>query len=230
VAIAIAHLTAASTRFHRCPEATGFYGGAEGGAYGANVGMTRTGATNVPTRPTSERWIRGTKRSRTGATLCHARDESMSDGDEKYYDGPSHAAPYGLSRLAPAYDLVNIASQIQKADETIATMTGGKLAVIAEQIARLREQAGVLLERARRDAELHRARCNFEKKPGRVYHLYRKSDGTLWFSLLAPDEWTAEQGQTFEGSYRLELDMSFTRLDVEESASLVPIAELLGRR
>jgi hypothetical protein len=151
--------------------------------------------------------------------------------DDKRYDGPSHAAPYGLSRLAPAYDLVDVAAQIQKADETLATMTGGKLAVIAEQIGKLQEQARVLLERARRDAELHRARCNFEKKPGRVYHLYRKEDGTMWFSLIGPDEWTSAQPQTYEGSYRLELDMSFTRVDVEESpAPVVPIAELLGKR
>jgi hypothetical protein len=151
--------------------------------------------------------------------------------DDKRYDGPSHAAPYGLSRLAPAYDLVDVAAQIQKADETLATMTGGKLAVIAEQIGKLQEQARVLLERARRDAELHRACCNFEKKPGRVYHLYRKEDGTMWFSLIGPDEWTSVQPQTYEGSYRLELDMSFTRVDVEESpAPVVPIAELLGKR
>ena len=158
----------------------------------------------------------------------------MSDEkrEEKYYDGPSHAAPYGLSRLAPSYDLVDVAAQIQKADETLATMTGGKLAVIAEQIARLQEQARVLLERARRDADRHRARCNFEKKPGRVYHLYRKKDDTLWFSLLGPDEWTRQEPQSFEGSYRLELDMSFTRIDVEEesAAAVVPIRELLGKR
>lgn len=151
--------------------------------------------------------------------------------DEKRYDGPSHAAPYGLSRMAPAYDLVDVAAQIQRADETLATMTGGKLAVIAEQIGRLQEQARVLLERARRDADLHRARCAFEKKPGAVYHLYRKEDGTLWFSLLGPDEWMRPLRGPFEGSYRLELDMSFTRLDVEEAPSpVVPVAELLGKR
>jgi len=151
--------------------------------------------------------------------------------DEKRYDGPSHAAPYGLSRMAPAYDLVDVAAQIQKADETLATMTGGKLAVIAEQIAKLQEQARVLLERARRDAELHRARCSFEKKAGAVYHLYRKPDDTLWFSMIAPDEWTTKPAHAFEGSYRLELDMSFTRVDVEEAPSpIVPVAELLGKR
>jgi len=144
------------------------------------------------------------------ATLCHARVRVSHD---KRYDGPSHSAPYGLSRMAPSYDLVDVAAQIQQADETLAMMTSGKLEVIAEQIQKLREQARDILERARRDAELHRAQCSFEKKPGGVYHLYRKDDGVLWFSLLAPEEWSSKQPQTFEGTYRLEVDMSFTRID-----------------
>lgn len=147
---------------------------------------------------------------------------------EARYQGPAHAAPYGLSRLAPSYALVDVAAEIEKADATLATMTGGKLAVIGAQIKQLQEQARVLLERARRDAELHRVRCSFEKKPGTVVHLYRKEDGDRWFSLLAPDEWVTSQPQTFEGSYRLELDMSFTRLDLpEEPNAVVPIGALL---
>lgn len=153
--------------------------------------------------------------------------------DPGRWDGPAHAAPYPLSRMAPAYDLVDVAARIQEADATLATMTGGKLGVIAEQIARLQQQARALLEKARRDAELHRVRCSFEKKPGGVYHLYRThADGTLWFSRLGPDEWVTPQPQTYEGTYRLELDMSFTRLDVEEEAVAppVPIATLLDGR
>ena len=105
-------------------------------------------------------------------------DEPPPAVDPGRYDGPARAAPYGLTRTAPAYDLVDVAAQIQKADETLATMTGGKLGVIAEQIAHLQEQARVLLEKARRDAELHRASCGFEKKPGGEYHLYQRDDGT----------------------------------------------------
>ena len=92
-------------------------------------------------------------------------------------------------------------------------VTTGKLGQIADQIRHLQEEARILLERAQRDAELHRAQCSFEKKPGGEYHLYRRDTGELWFSRLAPDEWTSEQPQTYEGTYRLELDMSFTRLD-----------------
>src|SRR5689334_17000804 len=104
-------------------------------------------------------------------------DEPPREVDAGRFDGPAHAAPYPLTRLAPSYDLVDLAAQIQRADETLAVMTGGKLAVIAEQVEKLRQQAAALLEKARRDAELHRARCSFEKKPGGVYHLYRKADG-----------------------------------------------------
>ena len=94
---------------------------------------------------------------------------------------------------------------------------------------KLQEQARTLLERARRDAELHRAVCRFEKKPGGVYHLYRREGGELWFSMLGPDEWFGEQEQAFEGSYRPELDMSFTRVDVpEDPNAIVPIGSLLS--
>lgn len=132
--------------------------------------------------------------------------------------------------MAPSYDLVDVAKTIQAADTTLATMTGGKLAILAEQIEALRAQAAALLEKARRDAELHRAKCSFEKKPGGVYHLYRTPDGGTWFSRIAPEEWVTKRDQTFEGSYRLELDMSFTRLDVAEVAppNVDPRA-LLGR-
>src|SRR5262249_44526743 len=139
----------------------------------------------------------------------HDRGRAMAEPppeiDPGRYDGPSRAAPYPLSRMAPSYDLVDIAAQIQRADQTLATITGGKLGMIADQIGRLQEQARVLLEKARRDAELHRARCLFEKKAGGVYHLYRKTtgDAELWFSRLGPDEWVTPQPQTFEGTFRL---------------------------
>jgi hypothetical protein len=153
--------------------------------------------------------------------------------DAGYYDGPARAAPYALSRMAPSFSLVDVAAEIEKADSMLVTTTGGKLGVIAEQIRRLQEQARVMLERAQRDAELHRARCAFQKKPGGVYHLYEKDDGERWFSLLAPEEWLRPQPQTFEGTYRLELDMSFTRLDEREEEprpDLDMVSALLGSK
>ena len=149
--------------------------------------------------------------------------------DPGRYEGPSRAAPYPLSRMAPSYALVDVAAEIEKADSMLATVTGGKLGVIADQIRHLQEQARAMLERAQRDAGLHRSRCRFEKKPGGIYHLYRMhADDTLWFSLMAPEEWLRPQPQTFEGSYRLEADQSFTRLDVSEDG--VPTTEVSAVR
>ena len=149
--------------------------------------------------------------------------------DPGRYDGAARAAPYALSRMAPSYALVDVAAEIEKADSMLATVTGGKLGVIADQIRHLQEQARTMLERARRDAELHRARCRFEKKAGGIYHLYRmNADDTLWFSLMAPEEWLRPQPQTFEGSYRLESDMSFTRLDVPDEGA--PTADITAVR
>lgn len=152
--------------------------------------------------------------------------------DPGYYDGPARAAPYALSRMAGSVSLVDVAAEIEKADSVLALTTGGKLGVIADQIRHLQEQARVMLERAQRDAALHRARCSFEKKPGGVYHLYRNdADAQLWFSLLAPEEWLRPQPQTYEGTYRLETDMGFTRLDVledEPRPDLDMVRALLG--
>jgi len=155
----------------------------------------------------------------------------VTDEDDKSkglatYGGPSHAAPYALSRMAPAFDLVNAATEIQKADEIIATTAGGKLEVIARQMRALRAEAERVLEAAKRDAELHRVKCNFEKLPGGIYHLYRRASGELYFSLMAPNEWTLPHAQEHVGSYRLEMDRSFTPLEEVEARD----AERIGLR
>jgi hypothetical protein len=143
---------------------------------------------------------------------------AMSDADDAKkrglvtYEGPAHSAPYPMSRMGSPYQLVDVAAEIQRADESLAQATGGKLLVIAEQIRSLQTKARELLDRAHRDAELHRAKCNFEKRAGGVYHLYRDERGQLWFSLIAPDEWVTKHKNAFVASYRLESDMSFTPL------------------
>lgn len=142
--------------------------------------------------------------------------------DEGRYQGPAHAAPYGLSRTAPSYGLVDLAAEVEQADTTLAMVASGKLGLIADQIRRLQEEARALLERARRDAELHRAACAFQKKPGGEYHLYRKETGELWFSRIGPDEWVTKLPQVYEGTYRLELDMSFVRIDVADDFAKGP--------
>ncbi|MFO0606471.1 MAG: DUF2452 domain-containing protein [Polyangiales bacterium] len=133
--------------------------------------------------------------------------------DGPKHDGPASTSPYPLSRMSAPHDLVDTARAIQEADAVIATVATDKLAQIAEQIRALQEQARDVLDRARRDAELHRAECRFQKVVGQTYHLYRRTrDGrdTAYFSMLSPDDWRGAPPDAYEGSYRLEADQSFT--------------------
>ena len=129
------------------------------------------------------------------------------DGDK--HAGPGRSSPYGISRLAPAIELVDVAREIETADRLVGSVVGGKLEILAKQIRALQEQAREILDDARRDLDLHRARCNFQRRPGQTYHLYRKANGELYFSMLSPVEW-GEPPHEFVGSYRLEADLSWT--------------------
>lgn len=153
-----------------------------------------------------------------------SEDDSTRIGALKHR-GPAHSSPYPISRLAPAFDLVDVAREIQKADELIVDVASDKLRLIADQIHALQAQAREILADAQRDAELHRAACNFVKRPGQTYHLYRKADGPLYFSMLSPEDWKGRPPDAFEGSYRLEVDMSWTA--AEKTASRDPhVAEM----
>jgi hypothetical protein len=140
----------------------------------------------------------------------------MPDDDaSKRHDGEKHAgsastSPYPMSRLAPMHDLVDVAREIQRADAVLASVATGKLGLIAEQIRALQEQAREVLTAAQRDAELHRAKCQFRKRVGQIYHLYKQPDGALYFSMLSPEEWGGAPPDPYDGSYRLEADASWT--------------------
>lgn len=122
----------------------------------------------------------------------------------------TRAVPYPTSRLAARIDLVDMAQEIEKADQALGMVVGGKLEVIRDQMRALQEEARRLLDEARISARLHRAHCSFRKIPGRVYHLYRRGEDDLYFSMLSPAEWGGSPPHAFEGSYRLEVDMSWT--------------------
>jgi hypothetical protein len=137
-------------------------------------------------------------------------DSFKRHGDATKHEGPDHSSPYPVSRLAPAFDLVDVAREIQKADALLVDVASEKLRLIAEQIRGLQEQAQTIMAEAKRDAELHRAACNFVKRPGKTYHLYRNSNDALYFSMLSPADWKGAPPDRYEGSYRLEIDQSWT--------------------
>lgn len=122
---------------------------------------------------------------------------------------PPMAPTLAPSRSVPL-NLVDIAAQIQKADQVLGCVTTQKLRIIVEQIQALQQKARELLEQAQHSSDLHRVECRFQKRPGHVYHLYRRSEGSLYFSMLSPHDWRDHPPDTFAGSFRLEQDMSFT--------------------
>merc|ERR1711978_315707 len=69
------------------------------------------------------------------------------------------------------FDLVELAANIQTADQFTRATAGGKLTVIAEQVRFLQEQARKVLEDARLNALVHKTSCNFKKIPGKTYYI-----------------------------------------------------------
>jgi len=113
-------------------------------------------------------------------------------------------------------NLVELARFVQQADSHTKALVGGKLELISEQIKLLQAQARTVLENAQRDLSLASAKCNFQRKPGNIYHLYRKvCDGQeeVFFSMLSPLEWGGKPPNEYVDSYRLEYDMSWTQVD-----------------
>lgn len=148
--------------------------------------------------------------------------------------GEQRTSPYPMSRLAPVHDLVDVARQISEADTMLGVVASAELSQIADQIRALQQRARDILAQARESLDIHHARCAFQKRPGHVYHLYGREPGAeRWLSMIGPDEWGEPSAErTFLGSYRLELDQSWTRVDVAEGRPAPEpskASELVGR-
>lgn len=113
--------------------------------------------------------------------------------------------------LDPPIRLVDRAREIELADSSLRSHTEGKLDLILKQIRSLQEEARSILEKAERDAALHRVKCAFEKRIGQTIYLYEKEEGR-YFSLLSPDDWNGSPPHTFIGAYSLNGDQSFTEV------------------
>jgi hypothetical protein len=132
---------------------------------------------------------------------------------KQHHQGADHSASYPVSRMAPLFELVNLAKEISQADATLAAHASGKLRLIANRIKALQDEARQILEQTQHDQQLHRAQCNFKRQPGKIYHLYQKANGTSYFSMLTPANWGSKQPHTFLGSYQLQMDMSWTPIE-----------------
>ena len=76
-------------------------------------------------------------------------DDKQSDAP-KIHRGADRSSPYPVSRLAPSFDLIDLATEIDQADKMVGSRLGGQLQVIAEQVRSLQAQARRILEAALR--------------------------------------------------------------------------------
>lgn len=129
------------------------------------------------------------------------------------HKSPDHASPYPISRLAPKFDMINVPVEIEKATHVLSAVARGKLEVIERQIRNLQLEAMLIIQKAQDDLILHSAEIRFHRKAGQTYHLYQRQDGTRYFSLASPEEWSSMQPHDFIGSFLLEDDMSWNRVE-----------------
>lgn len=144
----------------------------------------------------------------------------MSDDSKPVlHRGEDYSSPYPTSRLAPAFQAPELAAEVARAEAMLGARTSAKLRVITDQIKALQAEARKVLDEARDEQALTHAECSFKRIPGCTYHLYRRADGGTFFSMLSPEDWGGDTPHSFLGSYRLEVDYSWTpaeRLDAAD--------------
>ncbi|GAB0097285.1 uncharacterized protein DMENIID0001_129180 [Sergentomyia squamirostris] len=116
-------------------------------------------------------------------------------------------------------DIVALAREIENADKALKNRATGKLSLILDQIRFLQQQAAQIIKETEDSQNLHEAACNFQKVPGKIYHLFRRESGQKYLSMLSPEEWGNSQIHEFLGSFRLEYDQSWTPLDHVEDVN-----------
>ena len=86
-----------------------------------------------------------------------------------------------------------------------------KLKLIAEQMNDLKKKAQEIIDEALYNEKLHDVKCNFEKKSGQTYHLYKNKKDELLFSIIGPQEWFSCP-YTFVNSYFYDFDKNFIQV------------------
>lgn len=120
---------------------------------------------------------------------------------------------------------------LQNSETHVKNTALNKLDVISNQIKFLQKQAHDILSSASRDSDLHRVPCNFVKVPGQIYHLYERQSGEKFWSMISPEEFGASNLNEHLGSYRMEVDRSYTKADqLQEFVENRKFAESLMKR
>ncbi|CAD5211092.1 unnamed protein product [Bursaphelenchus okinawaensis] len=124
-----------------------------------------------------------------------------------------------VHRIHDANDPALLYNSLVAAKQTVRISANSKLTALGKQMDFLIKEANKVVEKAKRDEQLHNVPCNLRKIVGNVYYLYEKDTGSKFFSMLSPADW-GEQAAKFlyVGAYRLEADHGFTCLEGDDAA------------
>lgn len=130
-----------------------------------------------------------------------------------------------------AGDLEKLIETLKESETHVKNTAYNKLDVIGEQIKFLQKQAHEILRAATHDSHLHKVPCNFVKVSGQIYHLYKRPTGEKIWSMISPSEFGASCKNEHLGSFRMEVDRSFTPVDqLQEYSENRKFAETLMNR
>ena len=77
-----------------------------------------------------------------------------------------------------------------------------------------KDEINTILNDSLESEGLSKINCKFKKIPGNHYYLYTKLlDESLYFSLLAPDEWNYEEKNRFIGKYLFVYYLKFNKVE-----------------
>ena len=82
-----------------------------------------------------------------------------------------------------------------------------KLKVLFKQMENIKNEIHEIINESLQTDALNDIQCNFKKKPGNTYYLYKKPDDTLFFSIISPDEWKTTNN-TYINSYFYDYDLT----------------------
>lgn len=155
------------------------------------------------------------------------KKENMKVYTGTNHQGGSASSPYGITRLSPAIVLADTEEQLSVAGAAIVQTSNAKLDMIIKQIEFLKQQAEKVILDARHDVMLHQATCAFDKKIGQTYHLYKKKNGSMQWSILSLEDWNGCPPWEYISSYKLMSDQTWQDTNDSETKESIDFSDLI---
>ena len=124
------------------------------------------------------------------------------DNERGYYQ---MGLSYGSNVSAPAISLENVGGWKQSNAELANKNFKTKFDELKEEYERLVNEVQL-------NELVYSAKYNFTPVMGEVYHLYSKTDDSIFLSLISPDSWN----QKYLGSFKLDASHKWSKTEIQK--------------